>query len=282
LFTAGPNGLFRWPLHARGGALRIGPARKLDVRVTPQRISFDREGRILAVVEGGHSGRGQVVDLEQAATGKVLGLSHVNINSVATSPNGEWVATGTHNGYGVKVWDTSRGELLRHLVPGVRSSQVAISPDGHTLVIATGAAVEMWNTDTWELARDIRRETSRESAGSAAFSPDGQVLAIAFSESVVQIIDPHTGQPLARLQPPDADTIEWLAFSPDGSQLAMATGANVIRLWNLRLIREQLKQIGLDWDLAHYPPPSPAGDAPPMRVEVNLGEFPDSTQAQQH
>jgi hypothetical protein len=84
---------------------------------------------------------------------------------------------------------------------------------------------------------------------------------------------------LARLLPPDADVIVWLAFTPDSSQLAVATGANVIRLWNLRLIREQLREIGLDWDLPPYPPPSLPGDAQPMRVDVDLGEFPHATQA---
>jgi WD40 repeat protein len=108
------------------------------------------------------------------------------------------------------------------------------------------------------------------------------VLAIALSESVVQLIDPPSGRPLARLQPPDADRINWLAFTPDGSQLAVATAANVIRLWNLRLIREQLQEIGLDWDLPPYPPPLLPGDAQPMRVNVDLGEFPHGTAPDRH
>jgi WD40 repeat protein len=279
LFTAGPAGLFRWPVHAQAGSLQIGPARKLDVSGPLETISLDREGRILTVVGSGGSGGGRVLDLEKMATGKVLALSHPNAVSAATSPNGEWVAIGTHNGYGVKDWETRRGELLRHLIPGEPASQVAVTPDGRSLVTGTRAAFQIWETDTWELVREIRRESSGDAAGSAAFSPDGQVLAIAFSGSVVQLIDPPTGRPLTRLLAPDADTIEWLAFSPDGSQLAVAaTGANIICLWNLRLIREQLKEIGLDWDLPAYPPQSVPGDAQPMRVDVDFGDFPHVTQ----
>jgi serine/threonine protein kinase/WD40 repeat protein len=282
IFTAGWAGLFRWPLQARGGSLLIGPARKLDVPGPLEKISFDRRGRILTVVEGGHFGGGRVLDLEQNPTGKTLALSHPNATSAVTSPNGEWVAIGTNNGYGVKIWETRTGELLRHLVPAVRSSYVAVSPDGLTLVIATSAEFQIWRTDTWELERAICRESNGGAAGCAAFSPDGHVLAIALSESVVQLVHPLTGRPLARLEPPEADTVGWLAFNPDGSQLAVATGANIIRLWNLRLIREQLKDIGLDWDLPPCPPPSLPGDAQPMRVDVDLGEFPHVTHADQH
>jgi WD40 repeat protein len=282
IFTAGWAGLFRWALHTQGGSLQIGPARKLDVLGPPEKISLDREGRILTVVEGGSSGGGRVLNLEETDTGKVLALSHGNAASAATSPNGKWVAIGTHNGFGVKIWDAQNGQLLRHLVPAVRSSYVAVSPDGLALVIATSAAFEIWRTDTWELERAICRESSGDAAGCAAFNRDGRILAIALSRSVVQLIDPPSGRPLARLEPPDADTIDWLAFSPDGSQLAVATGANVIRLWNLRLVREQLKVIGIDWDSPPYPPLSPPGDAQPMRVDVDLGDFPHVTHGDQH
>jgi serine/threonine protein kinase/WD40 repeat protein len=288
LFTAGQAGLYRWPwhTHADSGSLEIGPARKLDVTGPLEDISLDRVGRIVTVVARGASGGGRVLSLEKTEANKALELNHQNAVCAATSPNGEWVATGTHEGFGVKVWDARSGELLRDLntdkLTPTTTTTVTVSPDGRWLVTGTSAAFDIWKAGSWELAHHIRREPGGVTVGSAAFSPDSKILAIAFSGSVVRLIDVATNRPLARLQPPDADTIAWLAFSPDGSQLAVATGADVIRLWDLRSIRERLKEIGLDWDLPPYPPSPSPGVVQPMRVEVELGEFLHFTQAEKH
>ncbi len=39
-------------------------------------------------------------------------------------------------------------------------------------------------------------------------------------------------------------------FSPDGGQLAVATHNHAIQLWDLRLIRRQLQEMDLDWDMS--------------------------------
>src|SRR5262249_3453006 len=57
-----------------------------------------------------------------------------------------------------------------------------------------------------------------------------------------------------RLLAPDAHRIECLRFSPEGSQLAASTQGRVIQLWDLRAIRQELREVGLDWDLPPYPP----------------------------
>jgi hypothetical protein len=271
LFTVGRNGLFRWPLHTQPELLHIGPARRLNVPGRMERLSVDREGRVVCGVEGGTNGGGRVLNLEDP-TDRVIFVPHENAASVATSPNGKWVATGTQNGFGVKIWDTQSGELLRILIDNERTTQVVASPDSRWLVTGTSAAFDIWEAGSWELVRRIGRESSGEAVGNAAFSPDGSVLAIAYSGSVVQLIDVATGGPLARLQPPNPDIITWMAFSPDGSQLAISTATNVIRLWDLRLIRSQLTTIGLNWDLPPYPPPS---DEPSrVQLHVELGDFP--------
>ena len=46
-----------------------------------------------------------------------------------------------------------------------------------------------------------------------------------------------------------------------------------IRVWDLRLIREQLAKMGLDWDMPSYPPKSIPDNAPPLKVNVDLGDL---------
>src|SRR5438105_3316980 len=45
-----------------------------------------------------------------------------------------------------------------------------------------------------------------------------------------------------------------LAFNADGTQLAACESRDALRIWDLRQIREQLADMGLDWDLPPYPP----------------------------
>jgi tetratricopeptide (TPR) repeat protein len=85
---------------------------------------------------------------------------------------------------------------------------------------------------------------------------------------VVALFDVATGRELAVLETPHAAGIFWLAFSPDGDRLAVAHQNHTTYLWDLRAVRRQLAEMGLDLDLPPYPPQKVA---PTTRVEVNLG-----------
>jgi len=57
-------------------------------------------------------------------------------------------------------------------------------------------------------------------------------------------------------------------FSPDGSQLMTYAGREcAIQVWDLLLIRRELAELGLDWDMPAYPPPT-AGNYKPLHVKV--------------
>ena len=63
--------------------------------------------------------------------------------------------------------------------------------------------------------------------------------------------------------------------SPDGSRLFVYSHRPAhVRVWDLRLLRRQLKDLGLDWDAPPFPPTENAADpATPWRVEVDLGDL---------
>jgi WD40 repeat protein len=60
-------------------------------------------------------------------------------------------------------------------------------------------------------------------------------------------------------------------FTPDGSRLVVTTEGQGIQVWDLRLIRQQLAGIGLDWDMPAYPPALPSAEAGPVRVRSAMG-----------
>jgi WD40 repeat protein len=103
--------------------------------------------------------------------------------------------------------------------------------------------------------------------GAAAASPDGELLAIRSSLSTIRLVETSTWRELATLEPIEPLTIHALAFGPDGSQLAAASVSGPVQLWDLREIRRELRELGLDWDMAPYPPP-PSADANGEPLEI--------------
>jgi Anaphase-promoting complex, cyclosome, subunit 3 len=73
------------------------------------------------------------------------------------------------------------------------------------------------------------------------------------------------------LDDPNQDLCYAPVFSPDGTKLIVVNGGNGIHVWDLRLIRERLAELGLDWDAPVYPPADPEGKVEPLKVEVRLG-----------
>jgi tetratricopeptide (TPR) repeat protein len=83
-------------------------------------------------------------------------------------------------------------------------------------------------------------------------------------------MEPATGREFARLPSSGGP----YCFSPDGSQLVTYAGEEGnLHVWDLRLIRRQLKEMDLDWDLPAFPAPDKSQLAQaPLRVNVLPGE----------
>src|SRR5262249_36680746 len=80
---------------------------------------------------------------------------------------------------------------------------------------------------------------------SAAFSPDGKLLAAAAQgAAVVSLFDAATGQKRGPVRGPGRDVAAF-AFSPDGKQLALASG-NEVRLYEVATGKEALAFPRLD------------------------------------
>jgi serine/threonine protein kinase/WD40 repeat protein len=270
LFTSGQAGLYRWAVQAQPGAVRIGPARQVLSGSALQRFSLDRNGHLLAVVRYPRESR--IVRLD-GPPGKAIALTHKWAVFTAISPDGKWVATGTWNGQGVKVWEAASGRLARHLIPDEKIASVAFGLDGGRLLTATSTAVALWKVDSWELAREVPREQGLEPQVAAALAPNGKMLAIPSGLSAVQLVDPETGLPVARLEGPEIDPVRGVAFHPESTRLAMSTNAGHVRTWDLRRACERLSELGLDWDLPGDRPQDEPSGARPVRVEVDLADF---------
>jgi WD40 repeat protein/tRNA A-37 threonylcarbamoyl transferase component Bud32/Tfp pilus assembly protein PilF len=251
IITSGVRGLFRWRLQAGGFAglpASFGPPVRLStfpyLAATPDR-------RTLLGLNGGTAL--QILD-EGAGKGRQVAIAHpASTNNPAMSPDGRLLATwGWHSPH-VKVWEVWTGKLVRELpLPRTR---VFFTPDGKHLIASRDEEYLFYDVRTWEVTRRIRRDVAGY-PGVVAFSPtDGKLLALPMEPAVIHLKELATGRTVATLEDPLGDRATWLGFSPDGTQLAVTAAYNrCVHVWDLRLIRQRLKEMRLDWEWPEFPP----------------------------
>jgi|GEM_PF-2746661 len=142
-----------------------------------------------------------------------------NIESIAMSPNGEFVAGG--NGEGVWVWQI-KGQEIAKMEHGqaLTISSVDYSPDGKMLITASwDRKARTWNTKTGDLIATVEHE---KQAFLSVFNPKGKFVASADLGGQVKIWNPLTG--IEAFQIPRFREISQVLFSPDGNLLAISEG----------------------------------------------------------
>lgn len=190
---------------------------------------------------------------------------HVGADAVAVSPDGRWIATGSGADRRVNIWDAASGAKVLGLAAGTLP-RAAFSADGKWLA-TFGDIFELRETGTWRPAPSLPFPEGRPLLGAAAFSPDGRLLAVVRDLHSVQLFDLATFQSLGTMTPPNERGLQMLEFSPDGGRIAAGCLAGRFQVWDLRRIREQLADFGLDWDLPRLEPAS-ATNVSAQRVVV--------------
>jgi eukaryotic-like serine/threonine-protein kinase len=277
LITDGSAGLQRWPIapDPETDGLRIGPPQPLGLSARAPllfpgydpEIALSADGRTVA--HSPNCGQVLVIALENARR-KLLVESPL-LRHVALSPDGRWLATGNWWGRGAKVWDARTGKPACELDLGESekgAAWTAFSPDGKWLVTGTFAEYCFWQVGSWEKKYALPRADAGRPKGWSVFSPDAKMVALLHSVGGVRLVDPETGREFARL--PAAGSP--YCFTPDGSQLVTnAERDGDFQVWDLRVIRQQLAEMGLDWDLPPYPQPA-STNGKPLRVKVLAAE----------
>ena len=187
--TAGSLGVQRWPvqLDPVRGEFRIGPPRRLPLPVASCRTAEDRSGRIVAAANFGET---HVLTPDRAFQVGPLD----DCRYVAVSPDGKWLATGSHGVSGAQVWQIRDGTRVADLkVEGLVG--VAFSPDGKWLMTSPSPC-RLWAVGTWEEARRISGE-------GLCFSPDGRLLLVQETNKALRLVETETGRTVARFESPD-------------------------------------------------------------------------------
>jgi WD40 repeat protein len=174
---------------------------------------------------------------------------HADVGDVTVSPDGRWVTTGSHANRNLKLWDATRGDLVRTSNIGVHP-RGAFSNDGRWLAVTSEDEFELWEAGTWKNVLSFPPRSGRRVFGAAAFSPDGHTLAIVVDRFTVQLFDLRQQVSIGTLRPPVASQLQGLAYAPDGSRLAAFGNNATVAVWHLHEIDRALADFGLSWDLS--------------------------------
>jgi len=258
LWTLSLSGdVLRWPRSTDLAAktIRFGPPKPMISVPGTEAKALSPDGRILVLA---NFSQGSLI-LHRGPMDRLIPTGvQEDVRYGAVSPDGRWVASGSHwcnKGVGAKVWDAQTGRLVQDFAVG-SLCLVGFSADGRWFVTG-GGGTRLWRTGTWAEGPRVLVEGD---GNGWAFSPDGRLLALG-GQGRVRLVWPDTGAEVARLTWTDQATFVPVSFTADGGELLVqGEDTEALHVWDLRLIRRQLAELGLDWeDPPLADPLAPAG-----------------------
>ncbi len=112
---------------------------------------------------------------------------------------------------------------------GEITSNVAYSPDGTRLVVASSIGIWIYDAQTGEVLDLLTGHT--DWVYSVSFSPDGETLVSGSLDDTIRLWDANTGRHIRTLRGHTA-SVYSVSFSPDGQTLASGSSDDTIRLWD--------------------------------------------------
>ena len=231
-------------------------------------VAFTPDGRQVATSIGGRRivlwevSSGQAVQVFEGHENRVSGLALIprdpGTEKIDVYPGTEVPLLVSVSGdRTLRVWDTDRGVTLR-VLQGHTAGALGVAV--HTS-IAPGSGVP-----------HQRLVDLPAGANSAAIAPDGERVAVGFSDGSIRLYSLPAGRLLGETSSAHGDAINRLAFNRDGNLLASASHDDTAKLWdvteNQTLTAARRTRVMKPRSTAS---PSPPMDAPSPRRVTTVG-----------
>jgi tetratricopeptide (TPR) repeat protein len=182
----------------------------------------------------------------------------VRMAAADVSRDGRWVCFGLHASR-MKVFDGRTGRPVWEDSHDRMGQGGRFTPDGRWLVANHRAC----RGGDWRTTVVL---DPSHTGGLWDVSPDSRLALFGMSEGYARLVEIATGRELVRLEPPDG-SLGQMTFSRDSTRLLEPCGAG-LRVWDLRRIRRQLAEYGLDWAGPAYPSPADGPSRLPAPLQL--------------
>jgi hypothetical protein len=158
------------------------------------------------------------------------------------SPDGRWLTIYPPYGTVLHVYRLPGIEPVARLTNQASIAGVNFSPLQDEVAIASRGQVKFWSTTSWEGTRTATNFIGIAGIG-MLFEPDGRSIWLAKDFRTAGLYESRTFE--ARLLLPTG--MFPLALDAGGRYLAVSVDAQRLQVWDLVAVREQLRELGLDW-----------------------------------
>ena len=224
-------------------------------------IAFSPDGSI--IVSGNENGTAWVWNRHTGKHIQTFKIS-VSIFSVAISPDGKTIATGSGEeaemgSIGTTLLDITTGEFLKSFGGPYEVLSVCFSPDGKTLANSGNewdSNIRLWDVQTGKLLKTLKKRTAFEDfegrdVNSVVFSPDGNMIASGSGNGTIRLWNAHTGEFIKYLVG-HTKSVNSVVFSPNGNRL-ISTGTDGVCLWDVNT-GEYIKEVQIPAVSAAFSP----------------------------
>ena len=157
-----------------------------------------------------------------------------NVDSVAFSPNGQWIVTGSMDKT-AKIWDAWTDR--KTLTADSYGRNIAFSPDGKQIVTgSTDHTAMVLDAQTGRDTLTLKGHTDIVSG--VAYSYDGKWIITGGESGTTKVWDAHNGREILTLKG-HTNSVYAVGFSPDGQRI-ITGDRSMVKIWDVRTGREIL------------------------------------------
>jgi eukaryotic-like serine/threonine-protein kinase len=234
---------------ARPGQWTIGPPIILRDEKTFAIGGIRSDHRVVALTSK-MRGEIQLASLDSLDRPFLTISRHPAVWNAGLSPDGQWIITGSDGSSGekemLKLWSAQTGKSVRDFEAIGAGGMGVFRPDGKQLAGFGGGGFILLDAPDWKQRVPSPKDFASE-CDFVAYSPDGKILAGLVGDRI-DLIDSASGRELAALEAPDPlDGQGTIVFSPNGERMAVLASDGALSYWDLKSLRRELGELGLDW-----------------------------------